>query len=421
MKRNSSLIFGLGLLALGALGAVGCGDDDPPKGSSVGTGADGSGANGTGANGSGEGGANGGLILDPMGGENGLGGLGAGGADSCAPTRLTGEPPLVNVLIVVDKSFSMTNQPEGFDTDKWTALTTALEGAFEATADRLSFGLDLYPYEGSPGATAEGSCEVPEGDEVVVEVQPGTVATPLILAALDDSPPGGKTPTAAALAHARAYFKTGAGKALKGEKYVLLATDGGPNCNDALTCTAATCTVNMDGLSCGPGANCCDPELDDTGPSKCLDEDATVAAVKNLATDGIKTFVVGIPGTEAYSDTLDLLAAESGIVNPDAPPSYFAVSAEGGVEGLTGMLQDITTGLITTCRLQLEGKPLESKQVFVSIDGELIPRDDPDGWQYDATTNPPTIQLNGATCEKVETEGVESVDITYYCPGTEPK
>jgi hypothetical protein len=410
MKRQSAL--GVGVLGFVWLCAVACGDD--PKGSLTDMGA--------GASGSSEGGREGGLSLDPnaAGNDQGLGGIGAGGDASCAPTRLTGEPPLVNVLLVVDKSLSMNNQPEGFDTDKWTALRGALESALDATADRLSFGLDLYPYKGSSGATPEGSCQVPEGDEVVVDVQAGTDATPLILAALDDSPPGGATPTAAALAHAHAYFTTGAGKDLKGEKYVLLATDGGPNCNTDLTCEAASCTVNMDGL-CGPNLNCCDADLDPDGPGKCLDEDASVAAVAALAEDGIKTFVVGIPGTETYADTLELLAAESGVENPDAPPGYFAVSAEGGVQGLAGVLQDITTGLITTCRLQLENKPLDAKQVYVSIDGELIPRDDPDGWQYDASTTPPTIQLNGATCEKVETEGVEAVDITYYCPGTEPK
>lgn len=411
MKRKQSLGVGLGLLAFAGFCAVACGDD--PKGSML----DGTGAAGPGQ---GDGGRDGGLMLDPnMGGDDGLGGgLGAGGSDTCAPTRLTGDPPLVNVLLVVDKSLSMNNQPEGFDVDKWTALRSALEGALDATADRLSFGLDLYPYSGSGGPTTEGSCEVPEGDEVVVEVQSGTDASPLILAALDDNPPGGATPTAAALAHARAYFNAGAGKELKGERYVLLATDGGPNCNADLSCSADSCTVNMDGF-CGPNMNCCDPELDPEGASKCLDEDATVAAVQDLAGDGIKTFVVGIPGTEAYSSTLDLLAAESGVVNPDAPPSYFAVSAEGGVQALSDVLQEITTGLITTCRLQLENKPLDAKQVFVYIEDELIPRDDPDGWEYDADAT--TVVLNGATCERVETEGVEAVDIVYYCPGTEPK
>lgn len=411
MKRNSAL--GVGVLGFVWLCAVACGDD--PKGSLLNMGA---GANGSGT----EGGRDGGLILDPNAGgdDQGLGGLGAGGDASCAPTRLTGEPPLVNVLLVVDKSLSMNAQPEGFDSDKWTALRGALEGAFDATADRLSFGLDLYPYSGTSGEDLDNDCQMPTGDEVVVEVQAGTDATPLILAALDDNPPGGGTPTAAALARARAYYTTGAGRDLKGEKYVLLATDGGPNCNKDLTCAAATCTVNMDGL-CGGNLNCCDGDLEPEGPWKCLDEDASVAAVKALADEGIKTFVVGIPGTETYADTLDLLAAESGVENPDAPPAYFAVSAEGGVEALSSVLQEITTGLITTCRLQLENKPLDAKQVYVSIDGELIPRDDPDGWQYDASTTPPTVQLNGATCDKVETEGVESVDITYYCPGTEPK
>src|SRR6185369_9103602 len=103
-----------------------------------------------------------------------------------------------------------------------------------------------YPYSGKSGAMLSNSCEMPTGAAVVVPVQAGTKAAPLILAALDANPPEGGTPTAAALARALAYYTTGAGKTLKGEKYVLLATDGGPNCNADLTCAAATCTVNLD-------------------------------------------------------------------------------------------------------------------------------------------------------------------------------
>ena len=41
-------------------------------------------------------------------------------------------------------------------------------------------------------------------------------------------------------ARAYDYFTTGAGKSLSGDRFVLLATDGGPNCNPSLTCTTAT-------------------------------------------------------------------------------------------------------------------------------------------------------------------------------------
>jgi len=252
-------------------------------------------------------------------------------------------------------------------------------------------------------------------------VQEGTRAAPLILKALDSNPPWGGTPTAAALARADAYFTTGAGKSLKGEKYVLLATDGGPNCNDALRCDIDQCTVNIEGKACGPaGTNCCDPNVDELGPTNCLDEDASVAAVAALAKHGIKTFVVGIPGTEAYESTLDALAAKSGVENPDAPPAYFAVSAKSGAAGLSSTLERITAGLITSCRLQLESVPPVLNDVYVVIDGVEIKHDDPDGWIYDRAVTPPAIVLQGKTCEKLETQGAQYINVSYGCPDFEP-
>jgi hypothetical protein len=221
------------------------------------------------------------------------------------------------------------------------------------------------------------------------------------------------------LTRALAYFTEGDGAELDGERYVLLATDGGPNCDSDLTCSAESCTVNLDGI-CPPNTNCCDAELDPDGPAKCLDDDGSVAAVAALAEAGIRTFVVGIPGTEAYPDTLDRLAEAGGVANPDAPPSYFAVSAEGGVAGLSDVFERITTGLITSCRLQLEEEPPAKRRLFVVVDGVVIEHDAVDGWELDDTSSPPVVQLNGATCEKLEAEGAEQVIITYDCPITDP-
>ena len=38
------------------------------------------------------------------------------------------------------------------------------------------------------------------------------------------------------------------------------------------------------------------------------------------------------------------------------------------------------------------------------------------GWKLDTGTDPPTIELLGETCEKVETEGVQSVEVLFGCP-----
>jgi hypothetical protein len=321
----------------------------------------------------------------------------------------------VNVLLVVDKSSSMKSTPDGFGDSKWNGMRDALSAALDASQGKVAFGLDLFPSSGDAAIPLSNACALPTAGSPTVEVGADPAAVKAIKQALADNSPAGATPTAAALARALAYYTNGAGKDLVGDHYVLLATDGGPNCNEALSCLAAACTVNMDGI-CPAATNCCDSKIDPEGPGKCLDDGASIAMVKALAQAQVKTFVVGIPGTEAYGETLNALANEGGAVNPNAPPAYFAVSATGGVKALSQALTKITTGLITDCALVLGEDPPDYDQINVVIDGKTIPEGDPNGWALDATNSPPTVVLNGTTCEALRTAGAERLNVTFGCP-----
>jgi hypothetical protein len=320
------------------------------------------------------------------------------GADAVAP----------NLLLVIDKSGSMLDIPDGYTSDKWTVLGASLEAALDPVRSAVALGLQLYPLT--------DACGVPEGNAITVDVQPGAVALTDILGEIAAAAPSGGTPTAAALAHALAYYKDGAGKSLKGQRFVVLATDGGPNCNAEITCEASACTTNLDGDCPGAVANCCDSTLAGAGAEKgCLDDAATKAAIEALAAEGIPTFVIGIPGTEMYATSLDQFAVAGERVNPDAPPSYFAVTSAGsGLGGLTSILESITSAVVTNCRLQLTSDPPDTDYLNVSIEGAFLPKGD-GNWDLDLSTSPPTVVLMGETCERVETEGVESITVEYGC------
>jgi hypothetical protein len=426
---TKSLVLGAGLLSL-VLGAVagGCGGktDEFDETNGVGQGGDAA-AGGSGArSGASSGGRGGTLSLGGTGGtgqgaSSGMGGEGGG----CGQTDLAAQPPPVSILLVVDKSSSMTGTPSGFSEDKWTALGAALGEALDAADDGVAFGLDFYPFgdDRDPMAPVE-MCDMPSSADILVPIGPGASTVPSITDALSDYQPAGGTPTAAALARALEYFTNGDGASIEGERYVLLATDGGPNCNPDLECDIDACTLNMDGLNCG-GQNCCDAMLDPQGPASCLDEDEAVAEVAALADAGVKTFVVGIPGTAAYGDTLDAMAVAGQRENPNAPPSYYRVDATGGTAGLAEVLTSITRGVIKSCRLQLTSTPEDPDYeglLNVEIDGENVPQMGDDGWEVDRSTSPPTIVLKGATCEAMETRGAEQVTITYGCPTvTDPR
>src|SRR6185295_7120061 len=241
------------------------------------------------------------------------------------------------ILLVIDKSGSMTATPAGFSANKWTAMKTALTGALDQVKGGISFGLELFPNNLTtpiPTSCTSECWDMPAGEAaIVVPVGSGTTTVPTILSKFDAMPSGG-TPTAAALKAAADYFTTGSGKSLTGDKYVLLATDGGPNGNSSLTCDQTSCTVNMDRNETGGATNYCSASLVPDGPKSCLDEQASVAQLTAMATAGIKTFVVGIPGTDPYVATLDAMAVAGGAPASTTSPKYFAVSAAGGVAGL---------------------------------------------------------------------------------------
>jgi hypothetical protein len=336
---------------------------------------------------------------------------------ACGETAVGASARKVNVLLVIDESGSMLDKPKGFTVDKWSALKTALGDALTAVKNDISFGLDVFPATGDP-KTAAVACEMPSAAGITVPVAAGATSVPKILSAIAAETPGGGTPTSAALQRALAYFTTGAGASLQGDKYVLLATDGGPDCNAKLTCTAATCTTNLDGQCPAAAGNCCDPtKFGADAGSRCLDDGATTAQVAALAKKGIKTFVVGIPGSEAYKASLDAFAVAGGEVSSSTSPQYYAVSASGGTQGLSTVLASITKQLVTSCTLQLTSEPKDNRLLNVLVDGVRIPQT-ADGWHLDTSTSPPTINLLGSTCTEVETTGAQSVQVLFGCPPT---
>jgi von Willebrand factor type A domain len=337
------------------------------------------------------------------------------GLGECGNTTIAADIRTVNILLVIDKSGSMTDEPAGFEVNKWSAVKTALGRALGAVSGDVNLGLLLFPYSTVtqiPLVCHSDCCEVPEaGSAVNVDIDAGDRALPTILDALDATSPGGGTPTAAALARANDYFKTGAGAALHGNNYVLLATDGGPNCNSNNSCGADRCTTNLD-QQCDSG-NCCK-----TASEACLDDAAVTQQIQALKGSGVRTFVVGIPGTENYSTYLDTFAQAGGATNPDAPPGYYAVSAAGGVQGLVDVFAGITTQLVHSCTLALASNPPKLDEVNVAVDCQLLSPSSKDGssWSIDKTTDPYNVVLAGPVCEQLKGSGARRVDVVYGCP-----
>ncbi|HSU39377.1 MAG TPA: hypothetical protein VLJ38_07410, partial [Polyangiaceae bacterium] len=189
------------------------------------------------------------------------------------------------------------------------------------------------------------------------------------------------------------------------------ATDGGPNGNRSLTCEAATCTTNLDG-HCDQG-NCCG--YDDTH-NQCLDDASVIDALKALQDAGIPTFVVGLPGTDQYAAYLDDFAEAGGVPNSGAT-KYYAVSQSQGVQGLTDVFNTITTQLVRSCEIPLNGQPSKPSLVNVAIDCDVIPPTSADGsgWYLDDQNAPTEVILEGPVCDRLQTDGARRVDVIFGC------
>jgi hypothetical protein len=225
---------------------------------------------------------------------------------------------------------------------------------------------------------------------------------------------------AAALERAFDYYTTGEGRNLVGDKYVLLVTDGGPNCHTSAvsSCEGDKCTRNLDpDPNCNLATNCCSTAA---LAVNCLDDGSVNTAIGNLAAGGIKTIVVGIPGSDPYVQYLNLFAQTGGMPQTGGTTAYYAVAESAGATGLADTLTAITIDLVKSCVITYTKPPDDPGLVNVLVDCELVPEnpsaDGGDGsfWTLDLATG--TITLGGPICEKILKQGVNRVDYVFGCP-----
>ncbi len=333
-------------------------------------------------------------------------------AGVCACSEIGQKP--TSLYVVLDRSGSMLARDGGSDT-RWDVTTLALlhakQGVLRKLGSRVTVGLALFP---DTGPSADG-CRA--GAEFLPPTV-GSVATydKIVEILRYAAPSVGATPTAPTLTALASKLK-----ALPQPAFVLLATDGAPNCGTA-SCSIDRCTYNIErapldgGRFCDDKINCCDPMQVSGGMGwgACIDADATRVAVADLASAGIKTFVFGVPGVGPYSADLDALARAGGTAREDAKPGealYYAASATTQA-AFVAALSAVAAKVVDTCTITLESVPSDPGITNVLVDGVLIPQDPVDGWAWTAEGK---VELRGATCAKVRAGDVVRVQVAVGC------
>jgi len=377
--------------------ALGC-DETKTKnviGATGGTG--GAGGNGT----AGTGGIDGGAAGTGAGtggiGSAGTGGTGAGAGGNndasttpdvppsdaaCVPFEQTGVGSHPDILVLLDASGSMDNDTGENNCDmgcgaksKWALTTAAVNQVVTATSANVSWGLKFF-------ADKDAMCTVSAGVSVPLgQGNAAAIATAIAgrTSANGGVANGGATPTRAAVTAAVAYLSTIADG---NPKFLLLATDGQPNCPV-------------------------------TGTSETDDSAAAIQAVSTTNQAGVPTFVVGIGTLYSTEVVLDSLAKAGGHPRAVMPAYYPASSTADLVTALNQLV-----GIARTCRLPVAPPAGHSRDAIeVLADGTAIPHDPThaNGWDYSDPAHT-GVDLYGAACTSAMTGATVRLSIVFQCP-----
>jgi len=299
-----------------------------------------------------------------------------------------------DLLLIQDKSGSMANdfsdmacggrnQPACTGPTKWPTMTAALNQVIMNTETSINWGLKFYANNNTCGVNPGAS------------VAPGPMNAAAIARAIMNQTPGGNTPTRFAVESGAAYIAT---LTDANPKYILLATDGEPNC-----CTAA-------------GGVTCPPPPAGGNVNATTDDAATIAAVAAAYNGGmgIPVFVVGIGNLASAVGTLNSMAMAGG--RPQAADAMGRVYFPADDPAQLQTALETISGQVLSCNFALDSVPPDPSNIYVKDqNNNQIPKDATNGWSYGAGMM--SIIIRGSYCDQIMAGTITSVATIYGCPG----
>jgi hypothetical protein len=308
---------------------------------------------------------------------------------TCGGETIMVESSTPNLMLVLDKSGSMTSQTweqDGETVTRWNSLHGVVSDLLDSSEGDMNLGAALFPAVGADHNDADLACIVSDGPEV--EVGPNNGSN--ILAAMPGASEAtrGATPATAGILNGLAHLESVEDG---GSSAMILVTDGAANCK--------------------AGADDYIGEYDD----------ALAPAVQDAyERAGIPTYVVGIDmkdwdnavNVDPRASLNDV--AEAGGVPRQGDDAFYDVQSQ---DDLALALQKITSKV--ACTVSLETAAPGPAYTEVSIDGETIDYvdncEDGDGWTFTSDAYPyNTVELCGSACDALQDSGTVAFD--YTCP-----
>lgn len=296
-------------------------------------------------------------------------------------------PSTVEVIFVIDRSGSMSSALPG-DTSgrsKWELLRDSLGPMVKSLASKITVGAKFYP-EAHDGRFRDPSvaCRVDSS----VDREPSQSTD--LLETFDSTAPAGGTPTADALRSTVDYLAQHEDRSKS--RFLILATDGAPNCNGSDTLDSKTCVcTTQDPDGCRTGSS---------NPYNCLDDARTIAVIEDaLDVHFVPTYVIGLGAVDRpeFTSALDRMATAGGR-GRDVPPRYYeALNATDLGAALAGIEKNLSA-----CTYVTPSRPDSPDSITVRIGDKVVLRDDThkSGWDWlDRAYG--KIGFFGASCESL--------------------
>ncbi|HEX3774450.1 MAG TPA: vWA domain-containing protein [Polyangiaceae bacterium] len=347
---------------------------------------------------------------------------------ACTGWSAEGENLPAALMLVIDTSGSMDDPAPGSKNSKWVVTRDALTSAIANLPASVSLGALYFPNEDTGNGTTARDVSACVNTKTMVPMAvlgaAGSMQRTVIDSSLQAIKPQSYTPTADAYDYA---LKNGLDAYMtSANKFMLLITDGAPTMS--LGC--------INGIADTGGRRGGGGTVMDAPTQPIIDEVASADAM------GVKTFVIGSPGSEMSSQGgmdmrpwLSAAARAGGTATPgcvDTGPNFchldmtqapdFSAALNAGLASIAGQVVDSCTFTIPAPPAGQTINPDETNLIVTASDGtsKLILPDNTgtctEGWQFSGADK---IVLCPQSCSEIKGDTGAHVQLVFGCTASQ--